>query len=176
MERVSPITRKAIEHIKNQKEYADKLNNLKERIDDYFSSDIQKGLPLNDDDIKMIQKALEFQKISTGKEIERQERAIKCGSESGDLRSHGEKEILQGCVRLLCEAGEHFREYLEYIGVEPDKEVPLSIPIQYGHIVKHLFLWNTYHSGGTSTRAKCRELGVEFDDEVEIIENEDDDQ
>lgn len=177
VERVSPITRKAIEHIKSMKEHAEKLEDLTFRIGKYLIPDVfnNEVIALDKTDMQLLQKALICYKNGVDQSIKNQETALECGSESGDLRSHGEKEILQGCVRLLCEAGEHFREYLEYIGAEPDEEIPLSIQMQYGHIVKHLFLWNTYHSGGTSTRAKCRELGVNFDDTVEICEDDEDD-
>ena len=177
MERVSPITRKAIEHIKSMKEHAEKLEDLTFRIGKYLIPDVfnHEVIVLDKTDMQLLQKALICYKNGVDQSIKNQETALECGSESGDLRSHGEKEILQGCVRLLRETGEHFREYLEYIGTEPDEDIPLSIQMQYGHIVKHLFLWNTYHSGGTSTRAKCRELGVNFDDTVEICEDNEDD-
>lgn len=177
VERVSPITRKAIEHIKSMKEHAEKLEDLTFRIGKYLIPDVfnHEVIVLDKTDMQLLQKALICYKNGVDQSIKNQETALECGSESGDLRSHGEKEILQGCVRLLRETGEHFREYLEYIGTEPDEDIPLSIQMQYGHIVKHLFLWNTYHSGGTSTRAKCRELGVNFDDTVEICEDDEDD-
>lgn len=177
VERVSPITRKAIEHIKSMKEHAEKLEDLTFRIGKYLIPDVfnHEVIVLDKTDMQLLQKALICYKNGVDQSIKNQETALECGSESGDLRSHGEKEILQGCVRLLRETGEHFREYLEYIGTEPDEDIPLSIQMQYGHIVKHLFLWNTYHSGGTSTRAKCRELGVNFDDTVEICEDNEDD-
>ena len=170
----SPITEKALKRIQEQKEYAGKVKELAERFNAYSSSEAGKfnGLYLNKTDFETICKALENHETAIKQDIERQERALECGSESGDLRSHSEKNILQGCVRLLCEAGENFRAYLDYIGAEEDEEFLANSPMQYGHIVKHLFLWNTYHSGGTSTRAKCRELGVNFDDEVDIYETE----
>ena len=107
--------------------------------------------------------------------MKRKKDAIKNGSEDGDLRSHGEKEILQGCLALLCEAADYFREYLDYYGVDPDadEECPLSIEMTYGHIVNRLLLWNTYHSGGTSTAAKCRELGVKYSNRIDICGQED---
>jgi len=38
----------------------------------------------------------------------------------------------------------------------------------YSNIVQELFLFGTSHSGGTSTRAKCKQLGVDSSDEIEF--------
>lgn len=175
-ERVSAITQKALKTIEKKKEYSREIEGLIARVEDYADSrEEHSGIDMSKEELNMISCALAYRKNQNDSDIAKMEKALECGSESGDLSIQSEKHILQGCIRLLCEAGDSFREYLEFIGVEPDEETPLRIPMQYGHIVKHLFLWNTYHSGGTSTRAKCRELDVNFDDEVEITENEDDD-
>lgn len=177
MEKVSAITQKALKTIEKKKEYSGEIEDLIAKVEVYTDSrEGHNGIELSKEELNMISCALVYRKHQNDRDIAKMEKALECGSESGDLSIQSEKHILQGCIRLLCEAGNSFREYLEFIGAEPDDETPLSIPMQYGHIVKHLFLWNTYHSGGTSTRAKCRELAVNFDDEVEIIENEDDDQ
>lgn len=170
----SPVTKKAVEAIEARKECSQKLGELIEKIQDYEDSNCGK-YELSKLDLLVIEHALTYRKDQNNEEIKKIEKALACGSESGDLSSQSEKNILQGCVRLLYEAGEFFREYLNCIGAEPDEEYPLIFPMQYGHIVKHLFLWNTHHSGGTSTRAKCRELGVNFDDTVDICEDDEDD-
>jgi len=80
-----------------------------------------------------------------------------------DLSSHSEKQILEGCISLIQEMVDGFREYLDYIGHdEPEyEEEKQPFHMSYFHIVNRLFLWHTHHSGGTSTRAKCHELGID---------------
>ena len=85
------------------------------------------------------------------------------------IESQNEEQILEGCIALIDEMVGYFREYLDYIGHEPEfEEEKQPIGMTYFHIVKRLFLWHTRHSGGTSTRAKCRELGI--DDSSETVE------
>lgn len=87
-----------------------------------------------------------------------------------DLSSHSEKQILEGCIALIQEMVDGFREYLDYIGHdEPEyEEEKQPFHMSYFHIVNRLFLWHTSHSGGTSTRAKCHELGI--DDSSQDVE------
>lgn len=40
--------------------------------------------------------------------------------------------------------------------------------MSYFSIVQELFLFRTSHSGGTSTRAKCKQLGVDWSDGIEF--------
>lgn len=76
--------------------------------------------------------------------------------------SHDERNILQGCIALMGEMVGYFREYLDFIGFEPEfDEDKMPFVMSYFHIVQRLFLWNTRHSGGTSTMKKCYELGIE---------------
>ena len=77
------------------------------------------------------------------------------------ITSHDEKHILQGCIALMEEMVDYFREYLDFIGHEPEfDEEKMPFVMSYFHIVQRLFLWNTRHSGGTSTMEKCYELGI----------------
>lgn len=70
---------------------------------------------------------------------------------------------------MLREAGKRFRDYLDFVGFEPSNgEEKLHIDFSLSHIVNRLFLWNTFHSGGTSTAAKCRELGADPCDKKEV--------
>lgn len=72
-----------------------------------------------------------------------------------------EEQILEGCIDLLQGLTEVFKEYLEFMGVEPDGEEEIfSHEIPVSKIVNRLFLYHTNHSGGTSTHAKCNELGT----------------
>lgn len=77
------------------------------------------------------------------------------------VTSHSEKQILDGCIALIQEMCDYFREYLDFIDFEPEcDEEKQPFCMSYFHIVNRLFLWNTRHSGGNSTRKKCSELGI----------------
>lgn len=79
--------------------------------------------------------------------------------------SHNEKKILERCIALMgamvddCETWIKWRFGEDCLEKIPEDE-RLSISYSYFEIVQQLFLWTTTHSGGTSTRAKCKELGV----------------
>lgn len=83
-------------------------------------------------------------------------------NEKMDLSSHSEKQILEGCIALIQEMCDYFREYLDFVDFEPEyEEEKQPFCMSYFHIVNRLFLWHTRHSGGTSTMAKCHELGID---------------
>lgn len=173
MERISPITQKVQMRIAEQKEHIKKIEELCNRISEYQKSGLSKYTPfcLAADDRDIVVQALACHMSVIILDAQRQEKAIENGSEGGDLRSHDEKHILQGCLTLLYETVEYFREYLEFVGFEPEtEEEELHLNMSYGHIVKTLFLWYTRHSGGTSTAAKCRELGVDYSHYVDLCE------
>lgn len=72
-----------------------------------------------------------------------------------------EKQIYEGCVALMQGLVEEFGEWLEWQGVEVPEEERFCLNMHPTEIVNRLFLYHTSHSGGTSTRAKCHELGIE---------------
>lgn len=83
------------------------------------------------------------------------------------ITSHSETEIVKGCVSLLDELKGRFEEYLDFMGIQPEhSEEVFCTEFSYFHIVQRLLLWTTYHSGGTSTQQKCRELGFDPSDDV----------
>ena len=51
---------------------------------------------------------------------------------------------------------------------ELSEEERFCYNMSYFHIVQELFLFRTSHSGGTSTRAKCRQFGVDSSENVEF--------
>lgn len=57
-----------------------------------------------------------------------------------------------------------FGSCIEHMGVEECFYYRMS----YFSIVQELFLFRTSHSGGTSTRAKCKQLGVDWSDGIEF--------
>lgn len=80
--------------------------------------------------------------------------------------SHGEAETYKGCLDLMEKMVEYFREYMEFMGYDVEKEDPderFLISFMPTEIVRKLFLSGTGHDGGTSCRMKCKELGIEAD-------------
>ena len=80
------------------------------------------------------------------------------------IPSQSERKILDACISLMGAMVESFKEYCDYMGWDADpenEEERFTANVTYREIVNRLFLWNTNHSGGTSTEAKCRELGIE---------------
>lgn len=83
------------------------------------------------------------------------------------IESHPEAEILKGCIALMQELVGGFEEYLNFLNIQPETdEERFYVKLTYFHIVPRLFLWMMHHSGGTSTIEKCKELGVDSEDEV----------
>ena len=87
--------------------------------------------------------------------------AIYSDGSDAPITSHSERDILDACVEMMQGMADEFVEYLEYVGYEPEdyEKVPFCNK-NYFDIVQRLFLWNTGHSGGTSTMKKCKALGV----------------
>ena len=86
-------------------------------------------------------------------------------SDEEKVMSHSETEIYKGCKALMQEMVDSFAEWYKFVhGDEAinqlDDEEMFCVNITPFHIVQRLFLWNTRHSGGTSTRAKCRQIGI----------------
>ena len=85
-----------------------------------------------------------------------------------DLSSHSERDILDGCIALMQELNDRFLDYLDFMDVEPEyEESRWCTFFSYFEIVQRLFLWRTGHSGGTCTRLKIAELGL--DDPADVI-------
>lgn len=72
-----------------------------------------------------------------------------------------ESRIYQECVNMMHGLVEDFNEWLEWQGIEVPFEERFRVGRYPAQIVNDLFLRHTKHSGGTSTRAKCRELGID---------------
>ena len=105
-----------------------------------------------------------------GAKMSKCEAAMKDQTYKPETTSHSEREIYDGCIALMQELVEAFGEYLEYIGYDPyeDGNEYFSVAFPPTQIVERLFLWNTTHSGGTSQRLKCRELGIDEDKLVKL--------
>lgn len=81
------------------------------------------------------------------------------------IENHSDKQIYDGCIELMSKMMDNFAWYLDFIGVKID-DIPEDEKFSFGiskmEIVRTLFLQHTGHSGGTSTRAKCDELGIDW--------------
>ena len=78
--------------------------------------------------------------------------------------SHSEKCIYSGCIRLMNNLVDEFYSYLETIGIdvsELSEDERFRVSYYPTEIVETLFLSHTSHSGGTSQRMKCAELGID---------------
>jgi|GEM_PF-3391584 len=90
-----------------------------------------------------------------------------------ELESHDEKHILEYCISLMQEVVNEFAEWYRWQHGEDaieelDEEERFCFRKSYFRIVQELFLLGTNHSGGTSTRAKCEQLGVDGAEEIEF--------
>ena len=90
-----------------------------------------------------------------------------------ELESHDEKHILKYCISLMQEMVNEFAEWYRWQHGEDaieelDEEERFCFRKSYFSIVQELFLIGTNHSGGTSTRAKCEQLGVDSAEEIEF--------
>ncbi len=97
----------------------------------------------------------------------------KQNSANKELESHDEKRILECCISLMQEMVNEFAEWYRWQHGEDaikelDEEERFCFRKSYFCIVRELFLLCTNHSGGTSTRAKCEQLGVDSSEEIEF--------
>lgn len=88
-----------------------------------------------------------------------------------ELESHDEKHILKSCLGLMQDMVDKFAEWYRWQHGEDsieelDEEERFCIRTTYFRIVQKLFLLHTNHSGGTSTREKCEQLGVDWSEEI----------
>ena len=130
------------------------------------------NIPL--DNMKAIVNALEevqkYRAIGTPEECRE---AVEKQKVNKELESHDEKHILKSCLGLMQDMVDEFAEWYRWQHGEDsieklDEEERFCIRKTYFRIVKELFLLHTNHSGGTSTRAKCKQLGVDWGEEIEF--------
>jgi hypothetical protein len=88
-----------------------------------------------------------------------------------DLESHSEKDIVEKCIELMEDVHSNMMEYMEIMGVQHTEGRP-TLTYTYFKIVQKLLLSRTRHAGGTSTRLKCKQLGIESFEEFTIGESE----
>ena len=117
--------------------------------------------------LKEIQK---YRKIGT---VEECQTAMEQQNVNKELESHDEKQTLECCISLMQEMVNEFAEWYRWQHGEDaieelDEEERFCFRKSYFSIVQELFLIGTNHSGGTSTRAKCEQLGVDSAEEIEF--------
>lgn len=88
--------------------------------------------------------------------------AIEALEKQTGVISHSERDIVDGCIALMGNMWKEFIDYLDYMEVDYDLDDMPSFSFSYFHIVQQLLLSHTNHSGGTSTRQKCDELGLDW--------------
>lgn len=120
--------------------------------------------------IQALEEVEEYRTIGTPEECRA---AVEKQKIDKDLESHDEKHVLRYCISLMWELVGKFEEWYEYVhGEDAIKELcedeKFRYRMSYFNIVQELFLFCTSHSGGTSTRAKCKQLGVDSSDEIEF--------
>ena len=120
--------------------------------------------------IKALEEIQQYRAIGT---VEECRAAVEQQKDDKELESHDEKHILKYCISLMQELVGKFEEWYEYVhGEDAIKELcedeKFCYRMSYFNIVQELFLFCTSHSGGTSTRAKCEQLGVDSSDEIEF--------
>lgn len=120
--------------------------------------------------IKALEEVQQYSKIGTPEECRA---AMEKQNVNKELESHDEKHILECCISLMQEVVNGFAEWYRWQHGEDaieelDEEERFCFRKSYFRIVQELFLLGTNHSGGTSTRAKCEQLGVDSAEEIEF--------
>lgn len=87
------------------------------------------------------------------------------------IESHSEQKIVECCIDLMQELVNEFEKYIDYIDIDltelPDDE-HFKVCYTNAEIVNRLLLSTTTHSGGTSARQKCKELGLDSSKSIEF--------
>lgn len=87
------------------------------------------------------------------------------------IESHSEQKIVECCIDLMQELVNEFEKYIDYIDIDltelPDDE-HFKVCYTNAEIVNRLLLSTTTHSGGTSTRQKCKELRLDSSKSIEF--------
>lgn len=120
--------------------------------------------------IKALEEIQQYRAIGT---LEECRAAVEKQNVNKELESHDEKHILECCISLMQEMVNEFAEWYRWQHGEDaikelDEEERFCFRESHFRIVQKLFLSGTHHSGGTSTRAKCEQLGVDSSEEIEF--------
>ena len=152
------------------------IQNLKEILDECTESEDAVCYITNVDatalemSIKALVEIQQYRTIGTPEECQT---AMEKQNVNKELESHDEKQTLECCISLMQEMVNEFAEWYRWQHGEDaieelDDEERFCFRKSYFSIVQELFLIGTNHSGGTSTRAKCEQLGVDSAEEIEF--------
>lgn len=155
-------------------------NELKRRINlflDDFSTDEYK---MNEEFCKETMRMMADYIGLTNQKIDQKDKQIinlkrQLKLQDNQITSHSEKDIVMECINLMKSTYDKMIEYLEYMDIDY-KESEETLPIfhfSYFEIVQNLLLLHTSHSGGSSTRKKCHELGFDSYDSITFEPNDD---
>ena len=96
-----------------------------------------------------------------------EESNIEPSEEAEDLSIVDEKTLVRNAIGLMNRLCGDFEEYLDFMDIHPeDDEERFAVTYYKTTIVRDLLLQGTSHSGGTSTRKKCCELGFDTDESI----------
>jgi len=140
-----------------EKEKIDLLKSIKEEIEQDRNDYHECGWAY-DDVLEIINKRIEQLGTETKEDM---------------TSSHSEKQIYDGCISLMQRLVGQIKEWLEIIGVDLDKmdsDEWFYTEFSPTEIVETLFLQHTTHSGYTSRRLKCEELGLDVTDDAVYFE------
>lgn len=120
--------------------------------------------------VQALEEIKQYRTIGTPEECRA---AVEKKKTNKELESHDEKHILECCISLMQEMVNEFAEWYRWqhgedVIEELDEENRFCFRKSYFSIVQELFLLGTNHSGGTSTRAKCEQLGVDSAEKVKF--------
>lgn len=120
--------------------------------------------------IKALEEVQQYRAIGTPEECQT---AVEKQNANKELESHDEKHILECCISLMKKMVNEFAEWYRWQHGEDaikelDEEERFCFRKSHFSIVQELFLSGTHHSGGTSTRAKCEQLGVDSSEEIKF--------
>lgn len=120
--------------------------------------------------IKALEEVQQYRAIGTPEECQT---AVEKQNANKELESHDEKHILECCISLMKKMVNEFAEWYRWQHGEDaikelDEEERFCFRKSHFSIVQELFLLGTHHSGGTSTRAKCEQLGVDSSEEIKF--------
>lgn len=147
-----------------------KINDTLGPFSPYYNQDCVKCAQEHDQLAEWLEELKQYRAIGTPEECRA---AMEKQNVNRELESHDEKHILEYCISLMQEVVNEFAEWYRWQHGEDaieelDEEERFCFRKSYFRIVQELFLLGTNHSGGTSTRAKCEQLGVDGAEEIEF--------
>lgn len=158
---MSEITNKAYAKAKEKRAKAKAIENLlADRRTWVVPQDLKTTLRMALED-----EALEHYRLELKREAAEIETALFCGSEDGNLKTHIELEIYNGCLELIEDCARQIGNYFKAYDVELLEGERVCLFFNPYEIVGKLFCRYTLNHTGdfnsAAVEAKCRRLGIE---------------